>query len=93
MTTGTTATAAATAALLTLLNEESYSEVMVTLPQGERIPFPIQQAELTAQGARAVAVKDAGSDPDAVSYTHLDVYKRQGIPRDRELGGRKYLYS
>ena len=64
LTTGTTATAAATAALLTLLNEESYSEVMVTLPQGERIPFPIQQTELTAQGARAVAVKDAGSDPD-----------------------------
>ena len=71
MTTGTTATAAATAALLTLLNEESYSEVMVTLPQGERIPFPIQQAELTAQGARAVAVKDAGSDPDVTDGAEI----------------------
>lgn len=71
LTTGTTATAAATAALLTLLNEESYSEVMVTLPQGERIPFPIQQTELTAQGARAVAVKDAGSDPDVTDGAEI----------------------
>lgn len=71
LTTGTTATAAATAALLTLLNEESYSEVTVTLPQGERIPFPIQQAELTAQGARAVAIKDAGSDPDVTDGAEI----------------------
>ena len=71
LTTGTTATAAATAALLTLLNEESYSEVTVTLPQGERIPFPIQQTELTEQGARAVAIKDAGSDPDVTDGAEI----------------------
>lgn len=71
LTTGTTATAAATAALLTLLNEESYSEVTVTLPQGERVPFPIQHSELTAQGARAVAIKDAGSDPDVTDGAEI----------------------
>ena len=71
LTTGTTATAAATAALLTLLNEESYSEVTVTLPQGERVPFPIQHTELTAQGARAVAIKDAGSDPDVTDGAEI----------------------
>lgn len=71
LTTGTTATAAATAALLTLLNEESYSEVIVTLPQGERVPFPIQHSELTTQGARAVAIKDAGSDPDVTDGAEI----------------------
>ena len=71
LTTGTTATAAATAALLTLLNEESYSEVTVTLPQGERVPFPIQHTEFTAQGARAVAIKDAGSDPDVTDGAEI----------------------
>ncbi len=71
LTTGTTATAAATAALLTLLNEESYSEVTVTLPQSERVPFPIQHSELTAQGARAVAIKDAGSDPDVTDGAEI----------------------
>lgn len=64
LTTGTTATAATTAALLTLLNEEPYGEVSVTLPSGERIPFPIRKTELTKEGARAVAVKYAGDDPD-----------------------------
>ena len=71
LTTGTTATAAATAALLTLLNEESYSEVTVTLPQGERVPFPIQHTELTAHGSRAVAIKDAGSDPDVTDGAEI----------------------
>ena len=89
LTTGTTATAAAAAALLTLLNEEPYSQVMVTLPQGERIPIPIKHAELTPDGARAIAVKDAGDDPDvtdgaeivvelSLSREHSDVVFLQG---------------
>lgn len=71
-TTGTTAAAATTAALLALLNGETYSEVTVTLLTGEPIPFPIASTELLSEeSARATAVKYAGDDPDVTDGTDI----------------------
>ena len=35
--------------------------------------------------ARDIGHEILGIGPDAVSYTHLDVYKRQGIPRFSDI--------
>lgn len=79
-TTGTCATAAAKAALLTLV-EELFDEeledvapmkdtVEVTLPDGEKIAIPIQRAEkIDEHTAVATVIKDAGDDPD-VTHGH-----------------------
>ena len=42
-------------------------------PRKERIAV----AEAKKLGIPIVAIVDTNCDPDAVSYTHLDVYKRQ----------------
>ena len=59
-TTGTCASAAAKAALVGLLTGTPPDEVEVGLPDGRRVPFPVE-----AEAAnRCVVVKDAGDDPD-----------------------------
>ena len=64
LTTGTCATAASVAAVLSLLGKE-VSEVPVCLPDGETITVPVTQ---TAKG-QATVIKDAGDDPDITNGT------------------------
>lgn len=66
LTTGTCATAAAIAAMLSLLGKE-VSEVPVCLPDGETITVPVTQI---AKG-QATIIKDAGDDPDITNGTAI----------------------
>lgn len=90
LTTGVTATAASKAALLALLNEEAYDEVLVTLPSGEMVPFPIKSTQIDGLSATSVAVKNGGDDPDvthgaeihsmvAINSQHCGVNFLQGV--------------
>lgn len=61
LTTGTSATAAAVAALCCLLGKEIGNNVIVELPNGEEVSVPIH----SCKPGYAVVQKDGGSDPDA----------------------------
>ena len=63
-TTGTCATAAATAALLALAKGTIVSEVGVTLPDGEVMTLPVEDVIVDDSSATASVIKDAGDDPD-----------------------------
>lgn len=63
-TTGTCATAAATAAAEMLLSGKRVDKVRVTLPAGEEIEFETVHPEVTPAFARCGICKDAGDDPD-----------------------------
>ena len=62
LTTGTCATAAAIAATLQLLRNETPKEVPVLLPDGETIMVPVGYGE-----GYAYCVKEAGDDPDVTN--------------------------
>ncbi|MER7441239.1 cobalt-precorrin-5B (C(1))-methyltransferase [Micromonospora avicenniae] len=73
-TTGACATAAAKAAVATLVSGVPQREVEIGLPAGRRVSFPVARCELTAgppARVEAVVVKDAGDDPDVTHGAEL----------------------
>ncbi|WP_240374506.1 cobalt-precorrin-5B (C(1))-methyltransferase [Bacillus piscicola] len=67
-TTGSNATAAAKAALLSLAYQEKVMEVEIILPNKDLVTFYMKHVEVHHDFAKASIIKDAGDDPDA---THL----------------------
>lgn len=63
-TTGSCATAATKAAFSTLLTGEVFSEISITLPQGEWIKIPIHATNVSPKSVSCTVIKDAGDDPD-----------------------------
>jgi cobalt-precorrin-5B (C1)-methyltransferase len=63
-TTGCFAAAAAKAALATLCGVPMADSVEVSLPDGERVSFPLISCQRNSDGAEAVVRKFAGDDPD-----------------------------
>jgi cobalt-precorrin-5B (C1)-methyltransferase len=63
-TTGCFAAAAAKAALAILCGMPATESVEVSLPDGERVRFPIVSSQRNSDGAEAVVRKFAGDDPD-----------------------------
>ena len=63
-TTGSCATAAASAALRALLLRKVQEEAVIGLPQGKSVRFSVEVCELTAESARCCVRKNAGDDPD-----------------------------
>lgn len=64
-TTGACATAAAKAALLSLVEDEEPTEVSFTIPDGEEMTLPVENFRIIdSQTAEATVIKDAGDDPD-----------------------------
>lgn len=79
-TTGTCASAAAKAATTALVRQDSgQPDVEIALPSGQRVGFPTERVELSADGsaAEAVVVKDAGDDPDVTDGAHLTATVRR----------------
>lgn len=77
-TTGSCATAAAKAALESLLAQAPVCEATIRLPIGQWVTFALQDVRVAREAAEATAIKDGGDDPDAthgarivatVSYT------------------------
>src|SRR3989440_7507244 len=63
-TTGACAAAAARSAFAAMLGGRFPDPVAIRLPRGGSATFPLALAELSATGARAGVIKDAGDDPD-----------------------------
>ena len=72
LTTGTCATAAAVAATLRLLKNETPEEVPVLLPDGETIYVPVSYGE-----GYASVFKDAGDDPDVTNGLEIQASVKQ----------------
>ena len=75
-TTGTCASAAAKAAVLTLVDRRPVEVVEVALPSGRRVTFATAESAVTtardgSDRGRAVVVKDAGDDPDVTHGAHI----------------------
>lgn len=86
-TTGTCATAAAKAALATIITGAVQHTVEVHLPVGKVVQIPVHTCQHQGQWARCSVIKDAGDDPDVthgaeigceVQLTHDDavIFKR-----------------
>jgi cobalamin biosynthesis protein CbiD len=63
-TTGTCATAAAKAALTTLLTGKTQEKITITLPNGEWVQIPIRATHINNDRVSSAIIKDAGDDPD-----------------------------
>jgi cobalt-precorrin-5B (C1)-methyltransferase len=72
-TTGTSATAAAKAALLSIINQTKIENVDVKLPKGNFIKIPIHLCKFEKNKARCSVIKDGGDDPDVTHGAEIIV--------------------
>lgn len=72
-TTGTSATAAAKAALLSIINQTKIENVDVKLPKGSLIKIQIHSCEFDENGAKCSVIKDGGDDPDVTHGAEIVV--------------------
>ncbi len=70
-TTGTCATAAACAALITVLSKTSCDSVEIDLPKGERVKLNVKSNLLGLDSAVCSIIKDAGDDPDVTNNIEI----------------------
>ena len=72
-TTGTCATAAAKAALLSVINQTKIETVDVKLPKGGFIKIPIHLCQFDKNGSKCSVIKDGGDDPDVTHGAEIVV--------------------
>ena len=72
-TTGTSATAAAMAALLSIINQTKIENIDVKLPKGTYMKIPIHLCEFKKNEARCSVIKDGGDDPDVTHGAEIIV--------------------
>ena len=83
-TTGSCATAASVASAAMLLGGEVPDRVMITLPDGQQVAFPIDNPVLTEESASCSVKKDAGDDPDVTDGMDI-VVRCQSIASGLEI--------
>lgn len=86
-TTGTCATAASKAALLSIINEKKIQTVDVKIPRGDYLNIKIQKCDFTNTHAICSVIKDGGDDPDVTHGAEIIVdleltYKQNEIEID-----------
>ena len=72
-TTGTSATAAAKAALLSIITQKKIENIDVKLPKGSFIKIPIHFCQFDENKARCSVIKDGGDDPDVTHGAEIIV--------------------
>jgi len=72
-TTGTCATAASVAAVLSIINQKKTESVDVLLPKKSRIKININSCEFEKNKAHCSVIKDAGDDPDVTHGAEIVV--------------------
>jgi len=72
-TTGTSATAASTAAILAIINQKKIEFVDVLLPKKDLIKININSCEFGKNKARCSVIKDGGDDPDVTHGAEIVV--------------------
>jgi len=72
-TTGTSATAAAKAALLSIIKQTKIENVDVKLPKGSFIKIPIHLCQFDENRSKCSVIKDGGDDPDVTHGAEIVV--------------------
>ena len=72
-TTGTSATAASVAAVLSIINQKKIDSVDVLLPKKSRIKININNCEFEKNRAHCSVIKDGGDDPDVTHGAEIVV--------------------
>ena len=72
-TTGSSATAAAKAGILSIINQKEISKVDIILPKGSTIQIPIASCEFNLNKSKCVVIKDGGDDPDVTHGAEIIV--------------------
>jgi len=72
-TTGTSATAAAKAALLSIINQTKIEKTDVKLPKGSFIEIPIHLCQFDENKSKCSVIKDGGDDPDVTHGAEIIV--------------------
>ncbi len=82
-TTGACAAAAARAAIQALLNQESVTQVQITLPGGKPVTFRVNCCTFDRVSSAGSVIKDAGDDPDVTHGAEIRAtvswYSKPGI--------------
>ncbi|WP_109831183.1 cobalt-precorrin-5B (C(1))-methyltransferase [Reichenbachiella versicolor] len=86
-TTGTSATAAAKAALLSIIHQKAQEKVTVHLPIDKTLDINIYQYEFTESWAKCSVIKDAGDDPDVTNGAEIGCEIRLTQDKDIKLVG------
>ena len=72
-TTGSSATAAAKAALNSIINQKKIEKIEITLPKGKTIQIPINSCKFNSEEAICSVIKDGGDDPDVTHGAEIIV--------------------
>ena len=72
-TTGSSATAASKAALLSIIKQERIEEIEITLPKKTTIKIPVNSCEFEKNKAKCSVIKDGGDDPDVTHGAEIIV--------------------
>lgn len=72
-TTGSSATAAAKAGLLSIINQQKFQIVEILLPNRNLIQIPIHFCEFESDKAKCSVIKDGGEDPDVTHGAEIIV--------------------
>lgn len=72
-TTGSSATAASKAALLSIIKQQKIEEVEITLPKKTTIKIPVNSCQFEKNKAKCSVIKDGGDDPDVTHGAEIIV--------------------
>ena len=72
-TTGSSATAAAKAALLAIINQQKSENIEILLPKGNLIKIPIFSCKFESDKAICSVIKNGGDDPDVTHGAEIIV--------------------
>ncbi len=72
-TTGSSATAAAKAGLLSIINQEKIESVEILLPKRSFIQIPVHSCEFELNNAKCSVIKNGGDDPDVTHGAEIIV--------------------
>ena len=72
-TTGSSATAASKAALLSIIKQQKIEEVEITLPKKTTIRIPVNSCQFEKNKAKCSVIKDGGDDPDVTHGAEIIV--------------------
>jgi len=72
-TTGSSATAAAKSALLSIINQQKTENVSIRLPKGDCIEIPVHSCKFESNKAKCSVIKDGGDDPDVTHGAEIIV--------------------
>ena len=72
-TTGSSATAAAKAALSSIINQNKVEDIEIILPKGTFLKIPVHSCKFESNNAKCSVIKDGGDDPDVTHGAEIIV--------------------